>query len=318
MKLFWNIILVMSTVALLAGCAKNSPGSFQGYVEGEYVYVAAPLAGALTNLAVARGDTVKAGQLLFALEREPEAAALAQAEQNFTLAQAQLADLTKGRRPSEIAALAAQLEGAKANLKLAESQFDRAQELGNADVNSKDSLDQTRAQRDASQAQVDQLTADLETAQLGGRTDAVHAAQAAVEAQAAARDKAKWSFDQKQQFAPTNAVVHDTLYRAGEWVAAGNPVVVLLPPANLKVRFFVPQEMLPQIKVGRTVSVRFDGATSAFNAVVNYISTQAEYTPPVIYSRETRANLVFMIEAKFAPADAANLRPGQPVEVRLN
>jgi HlyD family secretion protein len=308
----------MSTVALLAGCAKNSPGSFQGYVEGEYVYVAAPLAGALTNLAVARGDTVKAGQLLFALEREPEAAALAQAEQNFTLAQAQLADLTKGRRPSEIAALAAQLEGARANLKLAESQLNRAQELGNAHVNSKDSLDKTRAQRDASQAQVDLLTADLETAQLGGRTDAVHAAQAAVEAQAAARDKAKWSFDQKQQFAPTNAVVHDTLYRAGEWVAAGNPVVVLLPPANLKVRFFVPQEMLPQIKVGRTVSVRFDGATSAFNAVVNYISTQAEYTPPVIYSRETRANLVFMIEAQFAPAEAANLRPGQPVDVRLN
>ena len=318
MKLFWNIILVMSTVALLAGCAKNSPGSFQGYVEGEYVYVAAPLAGALTNLAVARGDTVKVGQLLFALEREPEAAALAQAEQNLALAQAQLADLTKGRRPSEIAALAAQLEGARANLKLAESQFDRAQELGDSHVNSQDSLDQTRAQRDASQAQVDQLAADLETAQLGGRTDAVHAAQAAVEAQAAARDKAKWSFEQKQQFAPTNAVVHDTLYRAGEWVAAGNPVVVLLPPANLKVRFFVPQEMLPQIKVGQTVSVRFDGATSAFNAVVNYISTQAEYTPPVIYSRETRANLVFMIEAQFAPAEAANLRPGQPADVRLN
>jgi HlyD family secretion protein len=318
MKLFWNVILVVSTVALLAGCAKNSEGSYQGYIEGEYVYVAAPLGGALTNLAVARGDSVKAGQLLFVLEREPEAAALAQAEQTLAQAQAQLADLTKGSRPSEIAALAAQLEGAKANLKLAESQFDRAQELGSSRVNSQDALDQARAQRDASQAQVDLLTADLETAKLGGRTDTVQAAQAAVEAQAAARDKAQWSFDQKQQFAPTNAVIHDTLYRAGEWVAAGNPVVVLLPPANLKVRFFIPQEMLPQMKVGQTVSVRFDGTTSVFNAVVNYISTQAEYTPPVIYSRETRANLVFMIEAKFAPADAANLRPGQPVDVRLN
>ncbi len=66
----------------------------------------------------------------------------------------------------------------------------------------------------------------------------------------------------------------------------------LLPPENLKVRFFVPQEKLPQIKIGQTVSVQCDGAAQPFKAVVNYISTQAEYTPPVIYSRETRANLV--------------------------
>ncbi|MES1181098.1 MAG: secretion protein HlyD, partial [Verrucomicrobiota bacterium] len=80
----------------------------------------------------------------------------------------------------------------------------------------------------------------------------------------------------------------------------------------------VPQEMLPQIKTEQAISVRCDGANQAFTATVNYISTQAEYTPPVIYSRETRANLVFMIEAKFSPSDAASLRPGQPVDVRLN
>ena len=105
--------------------------------------------------------------------------------------------------------------------------------------------------------------------------------------------------------------------RPGEFVAAGNPVVALLPPENLKVRFFVPQEKLPQIKTGGTVSVKADGAAHPFTATVNYISTQAEYTPPVIYSRETRAELVFMIEAKFSPADAAQLRPGQPVDVEL-
>ena len=94
--------------------------------------------------------------------------------------------------------------------------------------------------------------------------------------------------------------------------------MVLLPPENLKVRFFVPQEMLPQIKAGQTVSISCDGAPRAINATINYISTQVEYTPPVIYSRETRANLVFMIEAKISPADAADVRPGQPAEVRLN
>ena len=111
--------------------------------------------------------------------------------------------------------------------------------------------------------------------------------------------------------------MQDTLYRAGEWVAAGNPVVELLPPANIKVRFFVPQAVLPRIKTGQTVSVTFDGGQRAYSATVNYISTQAEFTPPVIYSRENRAKLVFMIEAKFSPADAAELRPGQPVDVEV-
>ncbi len=310
-----SVILAAFAALLLAGCGKNSTGSYQGYIEGEYVYVASPLGGALTNLAVARGDSVKAGQLLFELERQSEADAVVQSEKNLAQARAQMDDIKKGARPTEIASLAAQIERAKADLKLAEDEFLRRQKLGGSDVISKEELDQARAQRDAAQAQVAQLTADLDTAKLGGREDALRAAQAAVEAQRAALDKAKWSFDQKQQFAPTNAAVHDTLYRQGEFVAAGNPVVVLLPPENLKVRFFVPQEKLSQIKVGETVSVQADGAAHPFTATVNYLSTQAEYTPPVIFSRETRANLVLMIEAKFSPASAADLRPGQPVDV---
>jgi HlyD family secretion protein len=317
MKIILNVMLSALAAALLAGCAKNSAGAFQGYIEGEYVYVAAPIAGALTNLAVARGDSVKAGQRLFELERQSEAAALAVAEKNLAQAQAQLDDLKKGQRPTELASLAAQIERAQADLKLAGDELARREKLDVTDVVSKEELDQARAQRDADQAQVDQLTADLETAKLGGRDDAIRAAQAAVESQRAALDKAKWSFDQKQQFAPADAAVHDTLYRQGEFVAAGNPVVVLLPPENLKVRFFVPQEKLAQIKIGGTVSVECDGAAKPFSATVNYISTQAEYTPPVIFSRETRANLVFMIEAKFSSADAAELRPGQPVDVEL-
>ena len=318
MKIFSSLNLCLLAAGLfLAGCSGNADHEFQGYVEGEYVYIASPLGGALTNLAVARGDSVTNGQRLFELERGSEAAARAQAQKNLAQAQSQLDDLMKGKRPSEIASLEAQLQQAKANLKLADAEFARRAQLGGASVISVEELDQARAQRDANQAQVDQLAADLETARLGGREDAVRAAQATVEAQQAALDQAQWSFDQKQQFAPANAQVHDTLYRQGEWVAAGNPVVVLLPPENLKVRFFVPQEALPKIKIGDAVSVSFDGAAKNYSATVNYISTQAEFTPPVIYNRENRAKLVFMIEAKFLPADAADVRPGQPVDVEL-
>ena len=267
MNRFISVMAGGLALGLATGCSPKAPNVFQGYIEGEYVYVAAPLGGALTNLAVARGSEVKTGQLLFELERGSEAAALDEARKNLSRAQA--------------------------NLVLSEAAFTRRVQLRkDQGVISAEELDQARAQRDADQAQV--------------------------ESQTAARDKAQWSFDQKQQSAPTNAFVHDTLYRAGEWVAAGSPVVALLPPANLKVRFFVPQAALPKIKPGETVSVSFDGGPHAYPATINYISTEAEFTPPVIYSRENRAKLVYMIEAKFSPADAADLRPGQPVDVRVN
>jgi HlyD family secretion protein len=266
-RIFISILSFALAAFFVAGCSPNSSNVFQGYIEGEYVYVASPLGGALTNLAVARGDEVKAGQMLFELEHGSEAAAVQQAEKN--------------------------LAQAKASLVLSEAEFARREKLrADQGVVSAEELDQSRAQRD---------------------TDA-----ALVESQQAALDKAKWSFDQKQQFAPTNALVQDTLYRAGEWVAAGNPVVVLLPPTNIKVRFFVPETVLAQIKTGQSVEVSFDGAAKNYSATVNYISTQNEFTPPVIYNRENRAKLVFMIEAKFSPADAAELRPGQPVDVQVN
>ena len=250
----------------LAGCSPRPAAQFQGYVEGDYVYVASPLGGTLQTLAVSRGDEVKPGQLLFQLERRSEADAVRQASNDLTQASASLA--------------------------LARAEYNRREQLRNSQgVISAEELDQAMAQRDADEAQV--------------------------EARTAALAKSNWSYEQKEQFAPTNAYVQDTLYRIGEWVAAGNPVVQLLPPANLKVRFFVPETILPKIKPGQTVRVLFDGGDRACSATVNYISTQAEFTPPVIYSRDNRARLVYMVEAGFSPADAMNLRPGQPVDVKL-
>lgn len=263
--LLWLALALGGT--FFAGCSRDSGDVFQGYIEGEYVYIASPLSGALTNLAVVRGAEVKTGQLLFSLERGSESDALATAEKN--------------------------LAQAKANLALSETTLKRRQQLReNHGVISQEELDQAQAQRDADVAQAASLTAALA--------------------------KAKWSFDQKEQFAPTNAFVQDTLYRQGEFVTAENPVVVLLPPANVKTRFFVPQAVLPRIKAGDTVTVTFDGAPRAYSARISFISTQNEFTPPVIYSRQNRAKLVFMIEATFSPEDAAELRPGQPVDVSIH
>jgi HlyD family secretion protein len=301
---------------LLGACGPAPDGAWQGYVEGEFVYVAAPLSGTLTNLAVHRGLEVNAGQLLFELDREPEASALREADQRLTQARARLANLRKGLRPTELAALEAQLVKARANLRLADLELDRARRLREQNVIAAAELDLVQATRDADHAQVESLAADLETARLGARPDEIQAAEADVQACQATRVRMEWALTQKAQSAPTPAWVHDTLYRPGEVVPAGSPVVSLLPPANLKVRFFVPQSDLPSLPVGTTVTVRLDGAPAPLRATVNYHSTRAEFTPPVIYSRETRAKLVFMVEAVFSPAEARNLRPGQPVDVR--
>ena len=107
------------------------------------------------------------------------------------------------------------------------------------------------------------------------------------------------------------------MYRSGEWVPAGSPVVRMLPPENVKVRFFVPESAVGALASGRPVRIRCDGCAADVAAVVSFVSDQAEYTPPVIYSNEARAKLVFLVEARPQVADAARLHPGQPVQVVL-
>jgi HlyD family secretion protein len=299
-----------------SGCAPPQPDTFQGYLEADYVYAAAPLAGTLQTLAVARGQTVDTASPLFTLEHEAELAAQREAEHRVTQARATLENLRKGRRPSEIASLEAQLQQARQSLKLAQAELDRRIELLDTKVIAPEEFDRAETQRNLDQARVDQLLADIETAQLGARPDEIRAAEIELDALTAALDRARWAVDQKQINAPTKGIIHDTLYRPGEWVAAGAPVVVLLPPANLKVRFFVPQNRLPGLEPGQTVSVQADGAPQPYQATISFLSTQAEFTPPVIFSRETRSKLIYLVEAVFPSDVSQQLRPGQPVEVR--
>lgn len=308
---------VLLALLALAGCSNGPPDYFQGYVEGEYLYVSSPLAGNLEGLAVSRGGQVEAGQPLFDLEREHERAAAAEAEQNLRQAENRLADLEKGQRPSEIAALEAKLAQARIAFELAQKEYARRDALLKQNAIAQEQLDRSRTEKERGEAQIRQLAAELETARLGARPDQVAAARAAVAAAQERVAQAKWALAQKQPVAPQDGLVFDTYYVPGEFVPAARPVVSILPPGNVLVRFFVPEEAVAALAPGSKVSVRMDGSDRAYPAAISYISPQAEYTPPVIYSRETRAKLVYLIEARPAAADAPALHPGQPVEVRV-
>jgi len=312
------LVCTSAALWLLGGCTQATSDRVQGYVEGEYVYVASPLAGTLTSLSVARGDVVQAGVPLFALDDTPEKAARDEATRRLALARANWEDAKKGKRPSEIESLTAQRQQAREAVTLAETELARQEKLAlTPGAGSRQDLDRARSTIAEARQRVAEIEADLETARLGARADQLDAAEAEVRAREAALAKADWDLAQKRQAAPQTGSVFDTLYRVGEWVAAGRPVVALLPPQNIKVRMFVPEARVGTIHAGQAVQVMVDGVPAPFTGHVSFISPQAEYTPPVIYSQESRGKLVFMVEAVFAPQTAARLHPGQPVDVQF-
>ena len=178
-------------------------------------------------------------------------------------------------------------------------------------------VDRLRSVRDQDRQRVVQLEAELGTARLGSRSDQIAAVEANARSLEAVLTRSEWDLAQKRQSAPQAGQIFDTLYRRGEWIAAGRPAVVLLPPQNIKVRTFVPEPLVSAIRQGNRVQVTVDGGRTPLSGSVTFVSPQAEYTPPVIYSRENRQKLVYMVEIGFDPATAVQLHPGQPVDVRF-
>lgn len=275
----WQTCAAMLMLALTSGCNSNNGDVYQGYAEGEFVRVAAPYAGMLAELKMQRGTQVKAGTPLFVLEQENERAARGEAEERGKQAEAQL-------------------EQARAALRLSEANFRRDRKLAATSFISSRQLDTSRAALDRDREQV-------------------RALEAQAKASGEALKQAEWKLAQKSVNAPVAGLVQDTLYAQGEWVPAGNPVISLLPPENIKLRFFVPEQRLAVLRIGQSVTIHCDKCGASLAARITYIAPQAEYTPPVIYSKENRDKLVFLIEAKPAPADAVKLHPGQPVDVGL-
>lgn len=317
----WKTVLPVfgGLLALALGCGPAvSTDTVQGYVEGEFVYVASPISGTLRALKVQRGSWVGAGDPLFRLEDTPEKAARDEAERRLAQAKATFEDARKGKRPSEIASIDAQLNQARVALTLSERELVRQEKLMRIPgATSEQDLDRARATRDQDSQRVAQLEADLKTARLGSRADLVSAAEATKRAQEAVLARAEWDLAQKAQSAPSAGLVFDTLYREGEWVAAGRPVVCLLPPQNVKVRAFLPETKVGAIHPGDPVLITVDGLKEPVPGKVSFVSPRAEYTPPVIYSLESRGKLVFMVEAVLDPQSAVKLHPGQPVDVRF-
>lgn len=307
--------LAVSAALVLGACGAEPAGTVTGYAEGEYVYVAAPEGGWVSEVLVQRGAQVRVGDPLFTLDADAQVAQRDQVAAQLRQAEAQLANLEKGRRSDEIAALEAALTQARANRTLADAEYKRAVDLRQRGFVSQAVLDTRQAQRDAATMQVNQAQANLALARKGARSDEIAAARANVEAAKAALGRAEYALSQRRIQAKVAGRVEDTLRRAGEFAPPGGAVIQLLPPQNVKLRFFVPEQLRAKLSLGTVVGIACDGCAKDLKARVTFVASAAEFTPPVIYSVGSREKLVWMIEA--TPEGGARFNPGQPIDVTL-
>jgi HlyD family secretion protein len=306
--------IVALFAAIWPGGNAADQAAWFGYVEGEYVYVAPQASGVLETLAVDRGDQVTSGQALFSLDRDKQENALGQAKAELVSAQMSLENETTGQRPEEIAVLEKQLKSAQADLELAKSSFQRATELEKQNVVPTSELDRRRSERDVADAAVARQMAQLDVARLPARKAELERAQSAVDKAKLAVERAGIDLGERDIAAPATGYVQQTYYLPGEFVSAGAPVVSILPPGEVRFRFYIPEPQRAEIRIGMPVEIRCDGCDGPVKAHISYLSSTAEFTPPVIYSLDERSKLVFLAEA--LPDGQTTLLPGQPIEAR--
>jgi HlyD family secretion protein len=313
-----RFLILWVSLLIIAACSDVEERSFQGYVEGDYLYLAAPSAGYLNSLNVDRGSYAMAGTIVFSLDNEPEQFELSEAEAGVVSAKEKVTNLEQPRRKPEIAEREAELRSKEANLEFSEAQLKRFEALVRKGFISEAGLDEARSARDQAAAQVEVARKQLTVYRINlGRQSEIRGAEADLEAAGAKILQKSWQVAKKSVATPANGQVIETYFLPGEWVPAGQPVLSFLPDERRRIRFFVPETQLARIRLGQLVEADCDGCRSPVRAKVAFIAAQAEYTPPVIYSRETRAKLVFRVEAIPPPSETRRLHPGLPMDVRL-
>ncbi len=302
--------------SLLSGCA--APPLAVGYVEGEYVHLAPAATAELIEVRVEKGDRVRAGQVLARQERTDAEIALAEAEAARARAAAELANLREGSRPEEIAVTEASLASAQVRLAEAERTFARQTALADRGVVSTAALDEATSNRDTLRTQVAEIEAQLAVQRLPARAQVVEAAKSQLQAAGAAARQAAWRLDKRDLAAPADGSVTDVFRRVGELAGPTTPVLSLLPDGAIRLIVYVGEADVAKLAPGDRLAVRCDGCPDDLAATIAYVSDEPEFTPPVIYSLETRQKLVYRIEARPDPAqvlDGFALRPGQIVDV---
>src|SRR6185369_6739641 len=272
--------------------------------------------GRVETLSVREGDQIIKGAPLFTVDSD-----LQQSDVNTTSAQVSEARERLRRleaqqqRTEEIAVMEAQEKRAEAMLQLSTAELDRQKQLTARAVGTQAALDTATANFNRDKAALEEIRRQMTVARLSAREEDIAAARQTLAAAESRKTAAETRLARRKLVSPVNGAVQQVYFRPGELVPSGRPVLSILPPGNIKVRFFIGEPLLATIALGDTVEVTCDGCAKPVTARVSFIARSAEYTPPVIYSLEERNKLVFMIEGRTDTPEG--LRVGQPVSVAL-
>jgi HlyD family secretion protein len=300
----------------LVACAPAAP-TYQGWVDADMLFIGADEVGRIKTLSVTEGQIVHAGDALFSLDQTTQSADVEASLAALKEAQSQLARVESAQqRPEEIAVLEANVKQAQAALDYSTADLERAKNLVERGFAPQSRLDQAKSVFDHDKAALETINRQITVGRLSGRAEDLNLALAAVEQAKAQSKSALARMMRLNVVSSVDGRVQEIYYRAGEIVPQGRPVVAVLPPDLMKIIFFVPQAIVPSLKVGDDVAITCDGCRDQINATISFISAQVEFTPPQIYSLQERQKLVFRIEAR--PQNPALLRVGQPVSVSLN
>ncbi len=290
---------------LLRGGDAPAEERFTGYVVSDDIYMASPMAGTLTGVDVRRGQKVAAGDPLFRVDPTVRAAQTSQARAAIAVNRAQVGQQQAGlaRARADLAAAEADAGRSGAEVRrLVAAQRDKAGSVAQLDI------DQARASYNAALKRVDAARTAL-----GSANAAIAAAEAQVDQARAGLTSAERELADLYPTAPRAGRIGDVMFKPGESVSANVPVVSIVPDGEVKVRFYVPERLVSSFRPGRRVAIRCDGCVMGMTATVDYVASEPEYTPPVIYSLDARQKLVFLVEA--VPSKPEVLIPGQPIDV---
>ncbi len=271
--------LVMVLIAfLLYACKENEP-HYNGYIDADLTYLSSNYAGRLTDLLVSRGEPVQKDQLLFKLEQTNEKFAV------------EMSQLNKNNLLSQKKEIIDQIHYYEIN-------YRRTLQMRQQHAASQNDLDVAKRDLDVSRSQLKAIDFQIESSQVD------------------TADK-NWKIARKENYANDNGIIFDTYFTKDEYVQTGQPVLSLITKHNIKVIFYVPEKALSNILLNSKIKISTDNNPTFATGTIRYISNIAQYTPPIIYSREERQELVFRIEAKIDTPNLNQIHLGQPVTLEM-
>ncbi len=300
----------------LAACGDGGSRDVSGWIEADPTFYAAETGGRVAEIVVKPGDAIKPGDILARMDATFETNAVQAAEARVAEAEARLARVRAALQSDpQLAVLDAQVKQARAKAALSQQMLERKRALRGRGSISQADLDAAEAQWKADNAAVEASARAADAGRAGGRNEDVMAAEAGVALAKAQLADASERAARRVIVAAAAGMVQDTYFRVGETVVPARPVVAVLSPDQVKLRFFVSGELKAGLALGGAIDARCDGCTEIIRARISFIDTSAQYTPPVIYSESERAKLVYLVEA--VPEQAEKLHPGLPVTVTL-